>query len=124
MTQFLLVLSLLSLAACWTTDVQAQQTRGRRTYSPGPTLTPYLDYFRRPTGILDRYNQFVIPRRQLTDTLQQQQSQIQQQDVGLQQVRTEIGQVEGRLQQIRQPAVRPTGNPASFMNFSHYFGGR
>lgn len=88
----------------------------RRYMSPfGPTLTPYLNYFRRDTGAIgDPYNAFVVPRRELRQTLG-----VQQQNIyGLQQ---QVRQANQEIENIRQPLAAPTGTGATFMNYSHYY---
>jgi hypothetical protein len=82
----------------------------------GPTLPTELEYFRPQQGVLDNYNQFVAPRYQLANQLR-----TMQQDQ-----RTSFRALEERIQQsdqIRQPAVAPTGTAAGFMNYSHYYRG-
>jgi len=77
----------------------------------GSPLPRQLDYFRRDVGVLDRYNTFVAPRRQLDRSLQQLQARQQQDMQGTQQ----------SLSQIRQSTAAPTGTGATFMNYSHYY---
>lgn len=107
----------------------AQQPRNQPgSYRPpaGPTLTPYLDYFNRPTGVLDRYHQYVVPRQQLSQRLQQQERVTLQQERNLQTLQTQVGEIQsgGLGPQLRAPGTGVTGIGATFMNFSHYFSGR
>src|SRR6266850_1442678 len=51
---------------------EAHAQRQYRRYSPpaGPTITPYLNFFRSDVGVVgDPYNTFVAPRRQLDNQL-------------------------------------------------------
>ena len=85
---------------------------GGRYRSPyGPTITPYLDYFRRDTGVLDPYNTFIRPRRQLENQLGQMVQEEQAANIRLQQ----------QIQGIRAATAAPTGRGATFMNYSHYY---
>ena len=85
---------------------------GGRYSSPyGPTLSPYLDYFRRDTGVLDPYNAFIRPRRQLQNQLGEIVQQGQAENVRLRQ----------QIQGIREAQGAPTGTGATFMNYSHYY---
>jgi len=78
----------------------------------GSTLPRQLDYFRADVGVLDPYNTFVAPRRQLDRTLQQMQTQ----------ERTDVQRAQQAMSQIRQSTAAPTGTGATFMNYSHYYG--
>jgi ATP phosphoribosyltransferase regulatory subunit HisZ len=85
---------------------------GGRYSSPyGPTLSPYLDYFRRDTGVLDPYNTFIRPRRQLQNQLA---------DI-VQQEQSETARLQQQIQGIREAEARPTGTGATFLNYSHYY---
>jgi hypothetical protein len=87
----------------------------QRYQSPsGPTITPYLDYFRQPTGVLDRYNQYVVPRRQMRQRLTQQ-------DTLLRGLNTRVSEVNDEIQRVREPTITPTGVGSSFMNYSHFY---
>lgn len=104
----------------------AQQPRtqpGRYQPPSGPTLTPYLDYFNQPTGVLDRYHQYVVPRQQLSNRLQQQDRVAAQQERSLRTLQTQVGEIQagGIGPQLRAPGVRVTGIGAGFMNLQHYF---
>ena len=72
-----------------------------------PTLSPYLDYFRRDTGLTNQYYTYIRPRRQLERFARDQQSQVRS--------------LRQQLQQVREPTVRPTGIHGGFMNYSHYY---
>jgi hypothetical protein len=77
----------------------------------GNPLPNALNYFRNDTGILDPYNAFVAPRRQLDYQLRATQSQMQQNQRRLQR----------ELDQIRESGAAPTGIGAGFMNHGAYF---
>lgn len=97
----------LALGIGWADDASAQ----RRYSSPsGPTLSPYLDYFRRDVGLTNSYYNFVQPKRQLDQALREQRDAIQQLS----------NSVEN---QQRATLARPTGIGAGFMNHGSYFGG-
>lgn len=85
-------------------------------YTPpgGPTMPRALDYFRRDVGVLDPYNTFVAPRRQLDSNLRSLQAQEQYNTRQLQQ----------QVSQLRQSAAAPTGTGGTFMNYSHYYPNR
>jgi hypothetical protein len=108
--------ALLAVAAC-VQSVQAQAPY--RNYAPpaGPTLPHQLEYFRPQSGVLDNYNQFVAPRENLANQLR---SITQQQNRDFQSVQEQFKESD----RIRESRAAPTGTAASFMNFSHYFGGR
>jgi len=107
---------LLALAA--STQNAAAQTP-YRTYAPpsGPTLPAQLEYFRPQSGVLDNYNQFVAPRENLANQLR---SITQQQNRDFQSFQEQFKDSD----RIRESAAAATGTAASFMNVSHYFGGR
>jgi hypothetical protein len=84
---------------------------GRYRSPYGPTLSPYLNYFRQDTGVLDPYNTFIRPLRQLDNQLGQMQQQEQAANTRLQQ----------QIQGIRAETAAPTGTGATFMNYSHYY---
>jgi hypothetical protein len=73
-----------------------------------------LDYFRQDVGVLDNYNTFVAPRRQLDRNLQSLQAQ---ENYNARRTQQEISQ-------IRQSTVAPTGVGSTFMNYSHYYNNR
>jgi hypothetical protein len=106
---------LLLLVACAADTCLAQgpnRSYGGRYRSPyGPTISPYLDYFRRDSGVLDPYNTFIRPRRQLENQLGQMAEDERMANARLQQ----------QIQGIRQETAAPTGRGATFMNYSHYY---
>jgi hypothetical protein len=92
------------------------QRRGPARYSPpyGPTISPYLQYYNRPVGVLGNYYTFVRPEVQLRATLRAQQQQIVN-------VETQVQAAEAS--RIRAEAVAPTGTGSTFMNRSHFYPG-
>lgn len=82
-------------------------------YSPpgGRTLPNALNYFRRDVGILDPYNSFVQPTRQLSQTL----------DAMAQQERANYLRSQQEIGEVRKSLAAPTGNNATYMNHGQYF---
>src|SRR5262245_16775041 len=77
----------------------------------GRTLPDDLHYFRRDVGLLDQYNGFVAPLRQLDYQLRTMQNQ----------QRADFQASERAISQIRTSRAAPTGVAAGFMNYSHYY---
>jgi hypothetical protein len=95
----------------------AAQAQRPGYYQPpgGSPFSNYLNLFRPSNAApLDNYNSFVVPRRQLSQSLQQQNYEVQQ-------LQNRLNTVQGQLQQVQRGSVRPTGNPGTFMNYSHYY---
>lgn len=114
-------ISALCLAAflcLMSTTAQAQvREKYGRSYQPSrPTLSPYLNFFRSDTGVMDNYNTFVRPRQQLQDELNQQ-------NYRLRTLNRDINQLEQQqaTQTIRPSTIAPTGVGSTFMNYSHYY---
>ncbi|MFO0911789.1 MAG: hypothetical protein U0795_02425 [Pirellulales bacterium] len=84
------------------------------TWTPRPTLSPYLDYFRTDTGLLPQYQQFVRPKMQLRDELVRQNGQLVQQQ-------QQISNVGRNLSRFVEQGTRPTGSRSVFGNHSHYY---
>jgi hypothetical protein len=78
--------------------------RGQYSSPWGPTISPYLDYFRRDSGLIDPYNAFVRPRRQVQNQIDEVRAQQQYQDT----------QLRREIQGVRQSLAAPTGRRASF----------
>jgi hypothetical protein len=104
-------IAVLMVAASLTAPEAEAQSRGRYLPPAGPVLPNALNYFRNDVGVLDPYNAFVQPNRQLS---QQINSMVQQQYRDYQRSEQEIGQV-------RQSLAAPTGVGAGFMNHAQYF---
>lgn len=97
------------------TPASAQRPVGGRYLSPsGPTITPYLDYFRRDNGALDPYHNFVRPKAQLRQVQQQMNSQLQQE-------RARTNQLGQELNKMRESGAGATGAGSSYMNYMHYY---
>jgi len=77
----------------------------------GRTLPNELNYFRADVGLMDQYNTFVSPIRQLDNQLGR--MQLQQQ--------SDFRAAERGISQIRTSLAAPTGVGAGFMNYSHYY---
>jgi len=108
---FVLTFALLALAAGSSAFGQIPRYRP----PAGSTMPRALDYFRRDVGVLDPYNTFVAPRRQLDRNLQLLQ---RQEDYNAQRAEQGISQLNS---QIKQSTAAPTGTGATFMNYSHYY---
>ena len=104
-------------AAIWvglTAGASAQNPGGR--YQPAqPTISPWMGLYSRNTGALDNYHTFVRPTQELRTTIQQQNTQTQQNHDVLQNLRTQV-------HDLAQPPMRSTGAGSVFMDYSHYFG--
>ncbi len=110
-----LILMLLGASVALLSVCPAYAQRGNPRQRNHPSFSPWLDLYRRDTGVLDNYHQFVRPEIQLRKTLDQQRRAINRQDRGLQ----TLGRDFGRFQ--RKSMARPTGTGSVFMNYSHYF---
>jgi hypothetical protein len=77
----------------------------------GRTLPNELNYFRRDVGVLDQYNGFIAPLRQLDNQLRTMQNQ----------QRADFQSAERAISQIRTSQAAPTGVGAGYMNYSHYY---
>lgn len=85
-------------------------------YQPkaGPTLPSQLNYFRRDVGLLDQYNTFIGPQRQLEAQLRQMNEQ------QLADYRAAQRQIE-QIKEIRTSGAAVTGVGAVYLNYSHYY---
>ena len=120
MTKYLLPIMCLSLVILLfpAEEVAAQRRRPTRYEPPaGPTLSPYLLFSRRPTGIYDNYNAFIRPRFELRSTLYTQNQELRYLDRNLQAVEGDVR----TLSKIREAGVAPTGVGSSYLNYSHYY---
>jgi hypothetical protein len=107
----LFLLAMCAVDVCYAQGGVYRSYGGRYRAPYGPTISPYLDYFRRDTGVLDPYNAFIRPRRQLENQLGQMAQEDRAANVRLQQ----------QIQGIRESTAAPTGRGATFMNYSHYY---
>lgn len=92
----------------------AQEPVPRYRSPYGPTLSPYLDYFRRDVGVLDRYNAFVSPQIQ-------QRQRFRRIEQGVDAYQRDVRQMREEIAEIREPDAPATGTASDFMNFSHYY---
>lgn len=87
------------------------QYPGRYIPPGGRTLPNALNYFRRDVGVLDPYNGFVQPTRQLR----------QQLDTMAQQESSDYARTQREIGQVRKSLAAPTGTNATYMNHGSYF---
>jgi len=94
----------------------ASRAEAQIRYQPkaGPTLPSQLSYFRRDVGLLDQYNTFIQPQRQLEAQLRQMNEQ------QLADYRSAQRQIE-QIKEIRPSGAAPTGVGAGYLNYSHYY---
>ena len=94
-------------------------TASAQRYQPpaGPTITPYLDYYRLPTGpLMDNYHDYVRPRSEL-------QSRFDRVGTAIGQQRNRLGELQEDLQQVNPSGAASTGTHSTFQNLSHYYSG-
>ena len=97
-------------------------------YNPSPTLSPYLYLFGGTNGFgaLNNYNAYVRPL--------QQQNQFQNQQFYTNNSQSnQISVLQQQLNQLRESTglgttgfaghIRPTGEAATYLNYSHYYAG-
>jgi hypothetical protein len=95
---------------------RSSEAQGVPNFQPStPTLSPWLHLYEKNPGPLDNYHMYVRPRMELRDTLQSQQSNINQQYLGMQSLNEEVRGLQPQEQ------VRPTGTASVFMNTTHYY---
>ena len=94
-------------------SISVAQTPLRRYQPPaGPTITPYLNYYRADLSTLPSpYESFVVPQQRLQRNLY---------ELGRNQ-QADFRKVESEIQQVRTSTAAPTGVGASFLNYSHYY---
>lgn len=85
-------------------------------YTPpgGPTMPRALDYFRRDVGVLDPYNTFIAPGRQMESNFRELQAR----------EAYNTRQLQQEITQLRRSTAAPTGTGGTFMNYSHYYPNR
>jgi hypothetical protein len=107
-----------ALVVCFASVASLSQS-ARAQYMPQrPVISPWMGMWQRNTGPLDNYHTFVLPQMQLDRTLQMQNAALYRQQAGLQYLNNEIIQT-----QYNASAMMPTGQGATYMNYSHYYGG-
>ena len=98
-------------------------------YNPSPTLSPYLYLFNNGNngfGALNNYNAYVRPA-EIQNQLNSQQNQSNYQQS------SQINQLQQQLNQVRESTglgttgfsghIRPTGQAATYLSYSHYYTG-
>ena len=114
MTRFPLVLAFVLLVGG---TIFAQPATAQSTYLPQTSpVSPWMGLWQRNTGPLDNYHSYVLPQMQLNSALQTQNAALGRQAAGLQ----NLGEAMMN-QQIGPSGMTPTGQGATFMNYSHYF---
>ena len=81
-----------------------------------PTISPYMNLFRRDTGPIPNYHLYVRPIQRQQALNQQQQLLNVEQGMALQEL--QLG-----LNQVQRSATGSTGIGAGFRNFSHFYNG-
>jgi hypothetical protein len=104
------------LAALFALTPRPAAAQGYYVPPGGSPFSPYLDLYRRDTGLLNQYYNFVIPRRQLAQTLDQQRTAINR-------LETQVQSVRGQLRPAPTANIGPTGVGSGYMNYSHYYSG-
>ncbi len=101
--------------------ILAQPAAGQApmTYAPqSPAVSPWMGLWQQNTGALDNYHTFVQPQMEVNAALQMQGAALNRQAARLQALNNDIAQPQ------RNPGgMVPTGQGATFMSYSHYFGG-
>lgn len=99
------------LVVGWSASAQAQVRQRSAFDLSRPTLSPYLDYFRRDTGVLPRYQQFVRPR----------QTQLAERQRTMQDIRSLQMGVQYNAARVTAEGLRGTGRASTYMNFLHFY---
>jgi hypothetical protein len=87
----------------------------QRPYYQSPTLSPYLNLYRRDSGVLDNYHTFVRPQLELYRTLGRQDAALQRHGTDSYQLGQEASEYE------RTEVAYPTGTGSSLMNYLHFY---
>jgi hypothetical protein len=95
------------------------QPRNYSSQTVAPPISPWMNLYQKNPGPLDNYHTYVLPQLQLRNTLQQYDSNFQQQGSSIQ----TLGQDFTGLQQQQREGqqVHPTGAASVFMSYSHYY---
>ena len=113
----ILAVIIFSVGAFVSQSALAQYLAG--SYTPQtPLISPWMGLWGRNTGPLDNYHNSVLPQMELDATLQQQNAALRRQSGRLQDFHNEVQQ-----SQMSPSGMAPTGQGATFMNYSHYYGG-
>jgi hypothetical protein len=95
----------------------AQSAAAQYPYTPNSqAFSPWMGLWQKNTGALDNYHTYVQPQMNLNQTLQTQNVALARQAAGLQVLNNAIMQP-----QENQSGMLPTGQGATFMNYSHYY---
>ncbi len=119
MTRFAIVTCVLVLfSVAQHSLAQGPQNRPSR-YEPafGPTISPYQQLFRRPSGSLNNYYNFVRPRIQVRSTLRSQEQRLDALNQDVQRASQKASVVYGS-------GAGPTGIHSLYMNYSHFYPSR
>lgn len=121
-TRLIALAAMASVAVALTSSVALAQGGGPSTlqYTPSPTLSPYLYLFGNGNngfGALPNYQAFVQPALQQNQYNSQTSNQISLLQQQLNQVRSSTGLGTTGF----TGHIRPTGQAATYMNFSHYY---
>lgn len=94
-----------------------QSARGQRirSRSSTPTISPYLNLFRRDGAAVDNYNAYVRPEQQFRDAFRRQQAALDRQEVNIRSLEQDVFRFQ------REGSLHPTGTGAGFLNYSHYY---
>jgi len=105
-----------ALLAVLAVTFAASRADAQIRYQPkaGPPLPSQLNYFRRDVGLLDQYNTFVQPQRQLEAQLRLMNEQ------QLADYRSAQKQIE-QIKEIRPSEAAPTGVGGGYLNYLHYY---
>ncbi len=107
----------ITASLCGGKEAQAQSPRFNPYNAANPynrpTLSPYLNLLRRDASITENYFTLVRPQVQFNSMLNTQQQEISQLNRNVQALKS--------VTPGEQQAIRGTGHPAAFMNFSHFY---
>lgn len=110
------VQTILALLVIGVVISSAQSARAQyRSGISSPTLSPWLNLYRRNAGPLGSYLSDVRPEQRFRSTLQQHNTSLQRQGAGLRVLGQQMSTYE------RTGSIRPTGTGSGFMNYSHYY---
>ncbi len=113
--QLLAVLTAAAVGLLLSGEASAQSPQGIQRpyagrYQPSrPTVSPYLNLFRRDSGPLPNYHLYVRPI-------------LQQQSINAQ-TGAAVQQIESTIRQTQTTPSGPTGIGSGYRNFSHYYSG-
>ncbi|MFM7844036.1 MAG: hypothetical protein ACKPEY_07375 [Planctomycetota bacterium] len=97
----------------------AQGNFPRRYQSPsGPTITPYLDYFRQDNGVLNPYYNFIRPKAEMRNSAQQLTKELRATEANAKLLGREMKDL-----QTAPSRAAATGTAATFDSLGHYYSG-